>query len=216
MAPKPQIHVDAVLLIDIWGPESFVSIISKHGFGNYTSNDWLNYQTRYQKSCHNFLNFFKFDTLINATYRGPTPTFSSEKCNRDEDQDEEFSPMHYKQYHCNPRRVMNVNCQIQDICEHVKPGGTIIVGGGSWGACVHFRPVGFNTLMNHGFRVFTAPQLCYRNPVDEITGQKTSGISHQDLLVDDVVWSRSVINGYYYDMLYEGVTVHTDNILDRK
>ena len=52
--------------------------------------------------------------------------------------------------------------------------------------------------------------------MDEITGQKTSGISHQDLLVDDVVWSRSVINGYYYDMLYEGVTVHTDNILDRK
>lgn len=216
MNQKPQIHVDAVLLIDIWGPEAFVSIISEHGFGEFTSNDWFNYQIRYQKSCHNFLNKFKFDTLINATYRGPTPYFNIERFYRNEDQNEEFSPMHYKHYHCKPHRVMNADCQIEDICRHVKPNGTIIVGGGSWGSCVHFRPVGFNTLMNYGFRVFTAPELCYQNPVNKITGAKTSGISHQDLLIDDVVWSRSVINGHYYDFLYEGVMVHPDNPLDRQ
>ncbi|MDA8897694.1 hypothetical protein N9I83_01545 [bacterium] len=217
MEDKPQIHVDAVLLIDIWGAESFVSIISDgtDNIGGFTPNDWLNYQTTYQQRCHSFLQKFKFDTLINATYRGPTPTFSSEKFNRNEDQDAEFSPMHYKHYNCNPRKIMNANCQMADICQLVKPGGTIIVGGGSWGACVHFRPVGIHRLMNYGFRVFTAPELCYQTPVHSITGARNSGIHHQDLLIDDIVWSRSVINGHYYDFLYEGVMVHQDNALER-
>jgi hypothetical protein len=215
MNQKPTIHVDAVLLIDIWGPESFVSIIGEHGFGDYTANDWLNYQRVYQKSCHNFLNRFKFDTLINATYRAVCPALSNEKSLTGEDQSIDFSPMHYKNYHCNPRRVMNVNYQMADICQLVKPGGTVVVGGGSWGACVHFRPVGITRLINHGFRVFTAPELCYQNPVNVLTGAKTSGISHQDLLVDDIVWSRSVINDHYYDYLYEAIMVHQDNALDR-
>ena len=79
MKPKPQIHVDAVLLIDIWGAESFISIISDgtDDIGGFTPNDWLNYQTTYQQRCHSFLQKFKFNTLINATYRGPSPTVSS-------------------------------------------------------------------------------------------------------------------------------------------
>ena len=219
MFQKPKIQVDAVILIDIWSPDSFLSIVSGESasLGDYTSDQWLNYMTAYQKGCHNFLQRFHFDVLINATYRtAQAPTYNSAKNLADEDQDEEFSPFHYKKYDCDPHKKLYTDCQIADVRQFVKPNGKIVVGGGSWGACVHFRPVGMTRLMNAGFRVFTAPELCYGIPTHRPSGEKNTGIHHQDMLIDDIVWSRSNLNGYYYDFLYEGLMIHPDNALDRR
>lgn len=220
MNKKPQIHVDAVILIDIWSPFSMVSIISvadgPNAFAKYSYDEWLDYQTVYQEKCHSFLQNFKFDTLINATYRtSDAPTFSREKVLTGEDQDAEFTPMHYKHYICNPRKKMYAECKLEDVSQFVPPGGTIIVGGGSWGACSHFRPVGMVRLIEAGYRVFTAPQLCYSFPVHVESGTRNTGIHFQDMLLDDIVWSRCNIKGYFYDFLFEGLMVHNDNALDR-
>lgn len=216
MQIKPRILVDAVILIDVWGANSWSKLNEETGGSKFTNEDWVNYQKAYIKGAHKFLQNINFNVLINATYRnGKMTSFNHKKALKGLDQNAAFTPMHYKRYNCEPFKKFFSDCTMADIRKLVKPRGKIIVGGGSWGACVHYRPVGMTRLMKEGFKVFTAPELCYQEPHNKFTHQEQTGINHQDLLVDDIVWSRSSIDNHYYDNLYEGLMIHPDDALDR-
>ena len=215
MPKKPLIHVDAVLLIDVWAAENWANLNKETGGSKYTDDEWVKYHKRYIKNSHKFLQNINFDVLINATYRNNMAQFDTQKSLDGEDQNAGFTPMHYKDYQCKPFKKFFSECSMSDIYKLIKPRGKIIVGGGSFGACVHYRPVGMARLLKEGFRVFTAPELCYHEPRHPATEELQSGIQHRDLLADDIVWSRSNIDNEYYDFLYEGLMIHPDNILDR-
>ncbi len=213
-AKKPLFQADAVLLIDIWGADSWKSLESHDHNAGFSNDQWCNYMTKFIKNCTHELQLFDFGVLINATYMHSFG-FNKDLAYAGEDQGVQFTPMHYKKYYTGPVKKFFLDCQMTDIYKFVQPGGKIVVGGGSWGECVHFRPVGMYKLIREGFRVFTTPNICYNTPYHHATGEEMVGIHLQDLLWDDIVWTRCVDEGMYYDNLYEGVMVHPDNALGR-
>ena len=213
-AKKPRFHADAALLIDIWGAD--VPWMAFYDNRRFSIDQWQNYMSKFIKNCTLDLQQFDFDVLLSATYRNEDHPAFNKNLADSLDQLREFTPMHYAKYKCGPIKKFFLDCQMADIYKFVKPRGKIIVGGGSWGACVHFRPVGMYKLIREGFRVFTTPTICYNMPDHHATGETMVGIHLQDLLWDDVVWTRCVDKGIYYDNLYEGIMVHPDNALNRK
>ena len=55
MQKKPLIHVDAVLLIDVWAAETWANLNKETGGSKYTDDEWVKYQKRYIKNSHKFL-----------------------------------------------------------------------------------------------------------------------------------------------------------------
>ena len=215
-AKKPVFQADAALLIDIWGADIWKGPEQMKHTAGFSNDQWCNYMAKFTENCIHDLQQFNFNVLINATYQhGEFPAFNKALAHAGLDQTAEFTPMHYAKYACGPFKKFFLNCQLPDIYNFVKPKGKIIVGGGSWGSCVHFRPVGMHRLIREGFRVFTTPNICYNTPYHHSTGEEMIGIHLQDLLWDDIVWTRCVDKGIYYDNLYEGLMVHPDNALGR-
>ncbi len=214
---KPIFQADAALLIDIWGADIWKGPEQMDHTAGFSNDQWCDYMARFTKNCIHELQKFNFNVLLNATYKNSMSlAFNKDLEHAGLDQTAEFTPMHYAKYSCGPVKKFFLDCQLPDIYNCVKPKGKIIVGGGSWGACVHFRPVGMYRLIREGFRVFTTPNLCYNTPYHQATGQEMTGIHLQDLLWDDIVWTRCVDKGIYYDNLYEGIMVHPDDALGRK
>jgi len=210
---KPQIKVDAILLIDIWGVESWMNPVITDNFKKYfTVDEWRDYMTRYIDTCSKHLQRFSADTVINATYSNSENLAYEPNAKT---QSSEFAPLHYIDYNDQPKKYLYTHCTMLDIYKHVPPGGKIIVGGGSWGACVHYREVGMVNLIRQGFKVYTAPELCYSMPNHMVTKTPLNGIHPLDMLWDDIVWSRCHLMGHFYDYLFQAMTVHPDNALGR-
>tara|TARA_B100000900_G_scaffold415304_1_gene444700 strand:- start:3161 stop:3832 length:672 start_codon:yes stop_codon:yes gene_type:complete len=212
MQNKPRFHADAVILIDVWGAEQYAldtTITNK-----YDDDVLVEYMQRYQKNCYEFLQTFDYDYLLSATYRnGKLPAFSNKLSDQGIVQGAEYTPMHHLEYACQPQKLYSENFTITDLYKLVQPRSKIVVGGGNWGACLHYRPLGMVKLKREGFRVFTSPQICYGEPVHNATGEE--GVIPEDLLWDDIAWSRCSVNDVHYDTLYEGIAIHPDNSLGR-
>lgn len=225
---KPKFKADALLLIDCWGKSSWDHMVKDdpNWKDPVKRENLYQYKRNFNSDINGYLNHYNFDTLISATYRNPTYHWGE---NDDGANDgllaelTEWSPLHYNKYDCKPTgKYLYTDCTMADIYQHVPRGGKIIVGGGSWGACLHFRPVGMVKLLKEGFRVFTNEEICYNDNYSQfkalhIDGRPVNrGIHIQDLLWDDILWSRCYDNNYMYPDLYEGMMVHPDNALGRR
>ena len=213
---KPPFTADAVILIDCWGPLA-TPIQEDKPNPVWSQKEWDQYMEKFMTNCHNTLQTYNFPVLFSASYRnGESPGYSIMKYNNGEKQSAEFSPLHHLDYRCKPLRILELDAEMKDIYKYVPPRGKIIVGGGTFGACVHYRPVGMVKLLREGFRVFTSTSICYKEPSHRPSKTPLPGDIHlQELLWDDIVWSRCSQNGNFYDNIYEGIMVHPDNALGR-
>lgn len=198
---KPKFEVDAVVMIDCWAFD-YLDLVDIEG-SPFSQEIYKNYMSRWRRLALDHLRKIKFDTLINATYRMnpalPVDDRGSMFSSRDQFQD----TINYAEFR---------DAKLSDIAKYVPPGGKIIVGGGSWGACYHYRPVGATRLIKEGYNVYTCPEICYTE------GNISKGdlpIPYEAFLHDDIVWSRTYENGYMYPQVFHGLMTHPDNALGR-
>ena len=195
-------QADALIMIDCWG-EDFWHLLGDH-LPHFSNEMYCDYMKQWYLNARNWMGMWHFNTLINASYR-------FKGLSEESDGSLFGHPGHTFDY--TTKYVELRDAEIKDIYKYVPPGGKIIVGGGSFGACFHYRDVGACRLIKNGFKVYTNPNICYRQ---HYIPKNIIPMPDLEFIHDDIVWSRTYESGNLYPELYHGLMIHPDNALDRR
>lgn len=217
---------DCVVIIDCW---SVFQVIK--GFPQWSSTRIAREVEQLETFYKNFKSVLEhnheFDSVLYAVYRNPD---NSILYKYEDTPDFENIPSDKRwMYRSNPLKSQNLgNSKVNSLTVdealpiHVESltkntNKNILVCGRSWGACIHHREVGIETLMHHGYNVFVDRQLVHSEQ-EHVTRQEPFGISHRELLDDDVVWTTHRTPGErkhrLQHNLYRAVAIHQDRVFN--
>lgn len=214
---------DCVVIIDCWSVFQMDEVAKQEDWDADTKKLAVARLKAYYKQFKLTLEGYEFDSVLHAVYANEYNSILYTHESKPEYQ--QTLPAERWMYRSNPLKSENLGngkvnsltvdvANISDIESLTKSTNkNILVCGRSWLACLHFREVGIEYLMNAGYNVFVDSRLVHC----EHTRQRTVpvGIDYDDLLNDDIIWSthRTDVGTPQHKLhhhLYRAVAIHAD------